>query len=170
MRQMLTALALGLTCGWPTAGTAQDLVFNSAITTHCMVDVEGAARLDCAGASAMVCMDETPGGDTTVGMGGCLNAEYQFWDAALNDAYRDLLTLYGENDAAMLAGGWSAPEQVPLLKAMQRVWITYRDARCDFERAKWGGGSGGGPATYQCLLEVTAAQTLVLRDAAGGLQ
>ncbi|MFZ3581311.1 lysozyme inhibitor LprI family protein [Loktanella sp. DJP18] len=161
---------LVLICGWPMAVAAQDVVFDPVITTNCMADVDGAARLDCVGAAAGVCMTETPGGDSTVGMGACLDREFQFWDGALNAAYGDLMTLYKANDAEAEAGGWNAPRQVPALQAMQRAWIAYRDARCDFERAKWGGGTGGGPATAQCLMTVTAEQTLLLQDGLDGLQ
>ena len=152
------------------AAAAEGLVFNAAMTTNGMAAVDGTARLDCVGASAAACMSETPGGSTTVGMGGCLDAEYRVWDQALNAAYTDLMSVYQANDAETQAGTWNAPEQVPALKAMQRAWITYRDSRCDFERAKWGGGTGGGPATVQCLMVTTAEQTLLLQDAMDGLQ
>jgi uncharacterized protein YecT (DUF1311 family) len=45
---------------------------------------------------------------------------------------------------------------------MQRAWIGYRDAACDYERAQWGGGSGGGPATAGCLMRLTGEQALAL--------
>ena len=149
---------------------AQDLVYADDATQTCLADAAPGDRAACAGESAAACMRDTPGGDSTVGMGGCLDRERQFWDDALNAAYGDLMALYKTRDAEAAAGGWNAPEQVPALKAMQRAWIAYRDARCDFERAKWGGGTGGGPATLQCLMAVTAEQTVLLQDGMDGLQ
>ena len=48
------------------------------------------------------------------------------------------------------------------LRAMQRAWIGFRDATCDYERSLWGGGTGGGPATAACLMRMTGEQTLYL--------
>ena len=45
---------------------------------------------------------------------------------------------------------------------MQRAWIGWRDATCDYERAQWGGGTGGGPATVACLMRLTGEQALYL--------
>ena len=149
---------------------AQDLVFHAEDVAACLEGATGGDRRDCIGVAADACMIETPGGSSTVAMGGCLSRELEVWDGMLNAAYGDLMALYAANDAEARAGGWNAPEQVPALKAMQRAWITYRDARCDFERAKWGGGTGQGPATAQCLMQLTAEQTFVLQDGMDGLQ
>jgi uncharacterized protein YecT (DUF1311 family) len=58
--------------------------------------------------------------------------------------------------------GSAAPSQGDALKNMQRAWIAYRDATCDYERSHWGGGTGGGPATVSCLMYMTAEQALYL--------
>ena len=150
--------------------TAQGIVFREADVAACLSAVVDGTRRDCIGVAADACMIETPGGNSTVGMGGCLSREYDVWDRMLNAAYRDLLDLYAVSDAEASANGWTEPAQVPTLKAMQRAWIAYRDARCDFERAKWSGGTGQGPATAHCLMEMTAEQTFVLQDGAEGLQ
>jgi len=162
--------AIAVASLFPGVALAQDLVYSDAATESCLSAADGAARRDCIGAAAAACMADTPGGSSTAAMSGCLDSEYRYWDGALNDAYGALMAQYEANDAEAKAGGWNAPEQVPALKAMQRAWITYRDARCDFERAKWGGGTGGGPATVQCLMQTTAEQTLLLRDGMDGLQ
>ncbi len=162
--------AIAMTCFLTGAAQAQDLVYADDATQACLAEAVPGDRAKCVGASANACMTDTPGGETTVGMGGCLDRELQYWDGALNAAYGALMDVYKASDAEAQAGGWQTPAQVPALKAMQRAWITYRDARCDFERAKWGGGTGGGPATLQCLMEVTAAQTFLLHDGLDGLQ
>ena len=166
----IIAQAIGLALLLSGSAAAQDLVFHDEAVAACLADATGGNRRDCIGVAADACMTDTPGGDSTVGMGGCLSREYEVWDRMLNAAYRDLLNLYDSSDAEAEAGGWNAPAQVPALKAMQRAWITYRDARCDFERAKWGGGTGQGPATSQCLMQLTAEQTFVLQDGMDGLQ
>ncbi|SEM83510.1 Uncharacterized conserved protein YecT, DUF1311 family [Loktanella fryxellensis] len=149
---------------------AQDLLFDDAATRACVAQAEGSARMDCVGRSAEACMTDNVGGDSTIGMGGCLSLEWEMWDAGLNAAYADLLTLYTANDAQAAVDSPNAPKQVPALRDMQRAWIGYRDARCAFEVAKWGGGTGQGPASAQCRMLVTAEQTFVLRDGLAGLQ
>jgi uncharacterized protein YecT (DUF1311 family) len=149
---------------------AQDLVYSDDAVSDCLGSEAPREGASCAGASAAACMADTPGSDTTVGMGGCFDREWQFWDGELNEAYGALMMVYLDSDAEAAAGGWNAPSQVEALRAMQRAWITYRDARCDFERSQWGGGTGGGPATVACLMDVTAEQTILLRDAMDGLQ
>ena len=40
------------------------------------------------------------------------------------------------------------------LRDMQRAWITFRDAKCDWETVQWGGGTGAGPARLSCLMHI----------------
>ena len=64
---------------------AQDLVYSNDATWNCLATTSGRlARMGCIGLSANACMQATPGGDTTVGMGGCLDRELSFWDQILN--------------------------------------------------------------------------------------
>ena len=106
-------------------------------------------------------MTNTPGGQSTAGMGGCLDAEWQWWDARLNTAYKDLMALHRAEDAA--AQGSFAPPLAPALRDMQRAWIAWRDARCGYDAAQWGGGTGAGPASAACLMETTAQQAIDLQ-------
>ena len=164
------AQAIGYSLLLSGSAVAQDIVFHEEEIAACLEGATGGDRRDCIGVAADACMIATPGGSSTVAMAGCLSRELEIWDGMLNAAYGDLMALYQANDSEAQAGGWNAPEQAPALKAMQRAWITYRDARCDFERAKWGGGTGQGPATAQCLMQLTAEQTFVLQDGMDGLQ
>ncbi len=133
---------------------AQDLSFSPVHTEACLQEAVGRGeRLDCIGASANQCMQDTAGGETTVGMGGCLDRERDFWDGRLNAAYQQLLSQQ-RSDPAMLDA----------LRGMQRAWISYRDARCDYEYVQWGGGTGGGPAILACLMQATAEQVFVLEQ------
>ncbi len=47
---------------------------------------------------------------------------------------------------------------------MQRAWIGFRDAKCGYEAAQWGGGTGAGPASVTCHLHETARQMLYLQS------
>ncbi len=159
----IRVLLFGLVIGFPAQALAQELTFNPMLTHSCLEDATTPAeRVACIGVSANACMEETEGGYSTVGMGGCIDRELAWWDDRLNSSYRDLRAREKADDAEFGAGENGIPAKAPALKAMQRAWITWRDATCDYERSQWGGGTGGGPATLGCLMRLTAEQTLYL--------
>jgi uncharacterized protein YecT (DUF1311 family) len=138
---------------------AQDaLVFDIGATAAC---VAGGGGRDCIGLASAACMQVGPGG-TTAGISGCLERELDWWDARLNAAYGALMARDRAADAEMKRLGAAAPSQAEALRAMQRAWIAWRDTTCDYERAQWGGGTGGGPATHACLVQRTGEQALYL--------
>lgn len=141
---------------------AQDIPFDIGATEACLAAAQSPSQAEaCIGTSANACMS-TPDGSTTVGMGFCLDAEWQWWDARLNRVYGELMARHKKDDAEMAAIGATVPSLADSLKAMQRAWIPFRDTACDYERAQWGGGTGGGPATLGCLMMQTGRQTLAL--------
>lgn len=142
------------------AAAAQDVSFSPAATESCLAETDD-PRI-CIGLSANACMADTPGGDTTYGMGGCLDAERAYWDGRLNTAYGAVMMAHKATDAEMQEIGASVSSLADALQDMQRAWIPYRDAACDYERAQWGGGTGGGPATLSCLMQITGEQALAL--------
>ena len=148
----------GLLLALPAA--AQDVAFDGAITEACLAT--DAPSESCIGLAAEACMRDTEGGESTVGMGACLAAEAAYWDGRLNAAYDALRVRTRAVDAETLDYGVVAPSQAEALQAMQRAWIPFRDAACDYERSKWGGGTGQGPASAACLLHQTAMRTLAL--------
>lgn len=164
----MIARLIGLACLLALAlpAAAQELSFDIRHTRACLdragADAEG--QRACVGTSANRCMDATPMGSTTVGMGGCIDRELQWWDARLNAAYQRLMARERADDA-QFQGMASVPPKAPALRDMQRAWIPFRDATCAYERSWWGGGTGGGPATLGCLLRMTAEQTLYLEKA-----
>ncbi len=145
-------------------GLAQDLPeFSPAATEACLVGAADLPMMEaCVGASANACMESNSMGYTTVGMGYCFDQERAFWDGRLNAAYGQVMAKDKALDAEMASLDSAAPSLAEALRAMQRAWIPFRDASCDYERAQWGGGTGGGPATLSCLMYETARQALVL--------
>ena len=145
-------LALLLLLATPAA--AQDLVYDDQTTLSCLEGAEDpGAKQDCIGASSNACMDQTEGGSSTPVMGGCLEQEQKFWDDRLNTVYGELRSSYADR-----------PDVSEALRDMQRAWISYRDARCDYIGTQWSGGTGMGPAIIGCMMEATAEQTLLLEQ------
>ncbi len=143
---------------------AQEMTFSSDATEACLAETTSvAAKNQCVGVSATACMANSDGGETTVGMTGCLSSEWVYWDARLNTIYQQRRDQTKAIDAEMKEIGATVPSMAESLLNMQRAWITWRNATCDFERAQWGGGTGGGPATHACLMRLTGNQTLYLQ-------
>lgn len=145
----------------PSFAVAQDMVFDPAPTEACLAAAP-ADLASCVGHAADACMAENPQGDTTMGMSFCLSQEWEWWDARLNAAYAALMEKHEAGDAQVKAEGLEVASVAEALRAMQRAWIVYRDAACDYERAQWAGGTGGGPATAACLMQQTGVRTLEL--------
>ncbi|MFU8778474.1 MAG: lysozyme inhibitor LprI family protein [Roseovarius sp.] len=142
----------------PAPGMAQDLAFDIAPLEMCLRDGGG---MGCAGAAAALCMEQSPGGETTVGMGGCLDRERAYWDDQLNAVYREVIERAADLD---VNASEYAPKQAEALRDMQRAWIGYRDAKCSYVASQWGGGTGAGPASVSCHLHETARQMLYLQS------
>ncbi len=156
------AMALGLLAGSASAPAAQQLVYSDEHTASCLnVGKTPQQREACISVSANACMEDTPGGYSTAVMGGCLEKELNWWDRRLNRVYRQEMKRAKAEDAAMGFAG-TPQSQARALRAMQRAWITYRDASCDYQASLWTGGTGAGPARIGCLMDMTAKQSLVL--------
>ncbi|WP_425098453.1 lysozyme inhibitor LprI family protein [Tropicibacter sp. S64] len=152
MKALIVALTMIAAPVW-----AQDLVFSMTDTEECFAS-EGTFD-ECVGASAARCIEETEGGYSTVGMGACYDAERAAWDAELNRVYGEAMAVAEEMDSENGPNAY----QAEALRAMQRAWIPYRDATCDYVRSQYGGGTGGGPAAMVCLMTETARQALYLQ-------
>jgi uncharacterized protein YecT (DUF1311 family) len=124
--------------------------------------VAGNDPAQCIGRAAEACMEGNAMGSSTVGMNFCLGSELEWWDARLNTAYQALMVQNKATDAEMADLGTAAPPLAPALRDMQRAWIPWRDATCDYEVRWWGGGTGGGPAWNGCMMDLTARQALRL--------
>lgn len=164
MRPLLTPVLAGLVlAGLTGAGFAQTVPAGSlsgieATVRACFAGAApGESAPDCLGAGAQPCT-ETPEGMTTHGTAQCLAAETAVWDDLLNTEYKALR-------AQMLAQGEGLGDS--LLDA-QRAWIAFRDADCAFDYARWGDGSIRQIVGANCLMQMTAARAIALRDKRDG--
>ena len=121
-----------------------------------------AAAGACVGQASGSCMEQTEGGWTTVGMGVCLHAEIDWWQARLDATFAELIALHAASDAENAEAGLTVPSLAQALDGFHRAWIAYRDAACTYEHAHWMGGTGGGPASASCHLQLTGAHALDL--------
>ncbi|MDT8328983.1 MAG: lysozyme inhibitor LprI family protein, partial [Roseovarius sp.] len=115
MKRLIAALVL-----LPAPLAAQDPVFDIAPVTACL---EAGGGQDCIGKAAELCIEATPGGSTTFGMGACTYQELSHWDGWLNGFYADLMSRLKAADAEALRYSSHAPKQAEALRDMQRAWI-----------------------------------------------
>ncbi len=157
MKEVLIALIL-----LPTPGIAAEQVFEITEVTDCL-EASAENPRSCIGKASSYCSENSIGGETTVGMVGCLDKELAFWDDLLNVTYKSLIDKSQVIDREAKEYGWTATPQVPALRKAQRAWIAFRDASCEYEYATWGGGTGGNPAYLSCMMTLTAEQALQLK-------
>ena len=138
-----------------TYGPVLDACYGAATTSE--------ERSACIGQMSTTCMDKEDGGQTTIGMVWCLNAEADVWDRWLNAEYKS--TRAGaeavDKDEAKFFPEFA--RRAETLLAAQRAWIAFRDAECDLAYAEWGSGSMRNIAFADCRLQMTAERTLRLR-------
>ncbi|NTX80829.1 DUF1311 domain-containing protein [Serratia proteamaculans] len=98
-------------------------------------------------ATYLQCMDKQ--GGSTGGAEACIAAEFKFWDARLNKAYKESLKL-------------TAPEPKAWRQA-QRDWLKFKDSQCN---ALIAGPHGSGDATdaASCNLIMTIERTQQLES------
>ena len=164
MRTCWTVSSVALCLLWtPAAAGAQETPhFDARPVLDCLAAAGTMPeRRACIGAAASACMNDDLG-YTTVGMGYCYDQERGLWDVWLNAAYGRLMEREKAYDAEMTSAGVTAPSAAAALREMQRACIPYRDAACDYERSRWGNGTGAGPATLACLMQHTGEQALAL--------
>lgn len=115
----------------------------------------------CVGYAADACL-LTDQGSSTLGVSACFSDELAIWDVELNDAYQALRFAMAERDKD-LDPNRPLPKSADALRDAQRAWITWRDLQCGFVHTTFQGGTGGGPASAECLMHLTAEQALRLR-------
>lgn len=123
-------------------------------------DAETGGKRACIGQAALRCQDETEGGYSTLGQTQCQYAEAEAWDVLLNEQYKVAMAAARAGDAGESDTGYA--RRAETLRAMQRAWIPFRDAKCAAEYAIWGMGSMRNIASSGCLMQTNAEQTIQL--------
>jgi len=101
------------------------------------------------------CDQETP--MTTVDVMECTGYFYAKADKELNEAYKKLVDVHKQEKG-------DDSDRLTYLRDMQRSWIKFRDAFCDYEASSFAGGSWA-PIVYTgCLHTMTEQQTQRLRE------
>lgn len=83
-----------------------------------------------------------------------MQRETVIWDEMLNRAYGELRASLSKEGAAKL-------------KSMQRLWIKWRDVKCEMPYLIYEGGTIASPVAAQCVLRATAIRAIELRQAVG---
>lgn len=149
--------AFGALCSVHIAGPlmAQQSSYSPVQTQSCLSNLPaGTSISSCAGRSADACIEKD--GASTIAISQCVNSEVNAWTLLMGQTYAAALRRAEQADAEMNGFGDSQHEA---LQGTQSTWTFYSDAVCEFERSKFGGGSGGGPAALYCMLNMTAART-----------
>ncbi len=156
LHQIVPILLLGMLL--PCSAAEQEVDGEtSTILEKCLATAEAAAdasaaRQSCVGTAAAACMDRTPAGLSNLGMTECLTLEAQWWDKLLNSRYAQL--------KADLE-----PEAFASLQDVQRKWIAFKDADCQYiYDHQFGEGSMRLPVSASCDLDATALRALQLGD------
>ncbi|MFD1880934.1 lysozyme inhibitor LprI family protein [Paracoccus pacificus] len=114
------------------------------------------ARLDCAGTAQPACIayakSRYPEMNPVDMQLNCLDAEWQYWETELTRVYTELLATEEARGA----------DRAAALRRMERDWISFRDARCAYDKVTNGRGTGGAVAEPQCKLNETARQVILL--------
>jgi uncharacterized protein YecT (DUF1311 family) len=94
------------------------------------------------------CQDDSEG--VTLEMHECIGKELELQDARLNRAYRVLRSEVSQERRRQLTG-------------VQRAWLQYRDANCDFY-ADPAGGTAASLSAHACVLRMTAERAVELEN------
>lgn len=105
-------------------------------------------REDCIGKVIDRCMEQ-PGGHSTAGMRACAERELTIWDDRLNRHYQRL---------SKALDGKAARK----LRDTQRLWIKWRDAKCEMPYVLFEGGTMAGPMSSDCRMRTTGRRAIEL--------
>ena len=133
------------------------------VVTACYAQGETAEK--CIGDAATVCMDSDPAEtQTTLGMTFCFLGERDAWDVLLNQEYQNARAFAQSMDEQSKDFFPEYAVRDDQVLAAQRAWVAFRDANCAMAYGLWGAGAMRQIAGAQCVMRMTAAQTLALRS------
>ena len=84
-------------------------------------------------------------------MNNCAGREYKAADVALNQVYRQLVSMLNDEEKSQL-------------KEAQTAWLKYRDTNCDFVADQYKGGSMRPMIFGYCLADMTRNRTTELKS------
>lgn len=155
---MRLLVLVSLTAFACTAAFADPLLSKAEIATAarkinvCLTKAENADSAKCVGLIQNECDDNiSAGGEAAHAT--CADNETAAWDVLLNETWSTMPQSVG-------------PARFADLKKVQKTWITYRDAKCDFMKSADNFGWGLMLAA-QCRLDETARRVRELRDLGG---
>lgn len=161
---MITRLLSFLTCLAAAPLSAQSMDDSTSIVQSCFMSAPvGASYPECLGRASNHCQMQ-PGGGSTMGMVTCIQAETAAWDVLLNNEYK---TTQAANKQADALGQGAGISRVIALRDAQRAWIAFRDADCTARYALWQDGTIRSVVAANCVMTMTAARTIALRDMRG---
>ncbi len=88
---------------------------------------------------------------TQAEMNQCAGREYKAADVALNQVYRQLVSMLNDEEKSQL-------------KEAQTAWLKYRDTNCDFVADQYKGGSMRPMILGYCLADMTRNRTTEIRS------
>jgi len=146
-------LAAVAACATPMAIAAEDAAAPQSPIENCLVlatdDLD--AQRACIGRVATWCVENTPGGETTVGIIQCVHSEQMQWE-----------NVRAAEVAKMRAQ--ETPSQVALLNQAITEQARWTEARCAYEASIYEGGSLSRVIAAQCLRNAAAEHALYLRN------
>ena len=157
--------------GGPASAAEHEIATYGPRLEHCYRVADSPdSKAGCLGTLSEACMTEELGGETTLGIAFCLNAEMQVWDRLLNAEYKatmDWARAMDDDERELFP---EFAKRVDSLRTAQRAWIAFRDAECALAYAQWGSGSMRTIAGNECLMELTARRTIELLQLRDGLE
>jgi uncharacterized protein YecT (DUF1311 family) len=125
------------------------------------------ARADCIGETADACRAAIPNA-TPLDAALCINTETEWWQDRLGEAYDRMMKQAARLDGQhmdMIAKG--APRLTDDLGDIQASWRDWTEKRCTFDSMLMRGNPRRMVVVADCMLQQTAAQTLLLERGAG---
>ena len=127
----------------------------------CLANAADSGSLTCLGDARNICEAKIEGGYSTFGMSQCAQAETDAWNILMNHELQAALAFAKDINASDVTSPSNAEDAV---RASQKTWEQFRDAQCQMEYAKWGGGTMRVTAGGDCLLQTTAERALFLHN------
>ena len=93
-----------------------------------------------------IAADDCKDPQSQMALNGCAVKEYEREDAGLNKTYKELVANLEQ-------------DRREKIRAIQLAWIKYRDLQCDFDSARYEGGSMYSLVRFNCLSRMTKQRT-----------